>query len=255
MRLSGATVLVVDDEPELLEIFSQWLQRSECRVFAAPNGAEALKLLEAERVDALISDLGMPIVDGLTLVRRIEEMGLAIPSKLLLSGFADVDMREIYALGVETILEKPLRRRDLLSALEHSLLERDELWLTPMLRPMRRNISIDIESLDETAQTGIFELGRGGCCLLCPRSIVPGETIDLTIRVPSENVTIRAQCEVRWYCAADRWAGLEFLYLEPPGRSRVIECIKHGAMRSFIPGFFADVFPFQRKRFTPAMVT
>jgi CheY-like chemotaxis protein len=123
VKLSDATVLVVDDEPELLEIFSQWLERSGCKVFAASNGAEALKLLEVEKVDALISDIQMPLVDGITLVRRIEEAGLSIPSKVLLSGFARVNMHEIHALGVQTMLEKPLRRQDLLSALERSLLE------------------------------------------------------------------------------------------------------------------------------------
>ena len=107
----------------MLEIFSQWLERSGCKVFAASNGAEALKLLEVEKVDALISDIQMPLVDGITLVRRIVEAGISIPSMLLLSGFARVDMHEIHALGVQTMLEKPLRRQDLLSALERNLLE------------------------------------------------------------------------------------------------------------------------------------
>ena len=240
MKLSDATVLVVDDELELLDIFAGWLERGGCKVFTAPNGAEALKVLEAHRVDALISDLQMPVVDGVTLVRRIYERGLTIPSILFVSGIADVDVREIHALGVETLLTKPLRREDMLSALKRSLLEREEMWLTSTPGPAARNISIYAGSLGTTARTEAFELGRGGCAFLCPQPVAAGETIELTLRVTSENVTVRAQCEVRWYCAADGWAGVEFRYMEPASRVWVIDRIKRGGMRSFIPGFRAN---------------
>jgi len=121
MKLASATVLVVDDEPELLEIFAGWLERSGCRVFTAANGAEALKLLEGEHVDALISDLRMPVMDGVALLRRIHTIGLAMPSLLFLSGCGDVDEREMQALGVVEFVRKPLLRLDLLGALERSL--------------------------------------------------------------------------------------------------------------------------------------
>jgi CheY-like chemotaxis protein len=42
MRLQEATVLMVDDEPELLELFSAWLEHEGCLVFTATNGVEAL---------------------------------------------------------------------------------------------------------------------------------------------------------------------------------------------------------------------
>jgi CheY-like chemotaxis protein len=139
MKLNEATVLVVDDELELLDIFSVWLERSGCRVFTAANGAEALKVLEAETVDALISDLQMPGMDGVTLVRRIHERGLAIPSILFVSGLGDVNRREMDALGVVGLIEKPLRRLDMLGALERGLLEREA---RPSLVPPRLTMPI-----------------------------------------------------------------------------------------------------------------
>jgi CheY-like chemotaxis protein len=240
MKLSEATVLIVDDEPELLDIFSRWLERCGCKVLTAANGAEALELLHGEKVDALVSDLQMPVVDGMALVRRIHEMGLHVPHMFLLSGVADVDMREIYALGVERLIEKPLRRNDLVGALEYSLLEQEEKWLTPLPEPMQRSISIYLEGVDANGRTGAFELGHGGCCFRCPKSVGAGETIDLTVRVAGEHVTMRAQCELRWYSPADERAGVVFCYLEPAGRPWVMERIKCGAMRSFIPAFRID---------------
>jgi CheY-like chemotaxis protein len=64
MRIEEARILVVDDELELLEIFAAWLGRSGCEVFTAPNGAEALKTLQTEKIDVLISDIRMPIMDA-----------------------------------------------------------------------------------------------------------------------------------------------------------------------------------------------
>jgi CheY-like chemotaxis protein len=236
MRLNQATVLVADDELELLEIFSAWLGRCGCRVLTAANGAEALKVLAREKVDALISDIRMPVMDGVALLRRVHQLGLTIPSIIFISGFGEVEPREMYALGAELLLEKPFSRQQLLAALENSLREREELWLTPVPGPAGRSLSIAIEGLDEATRARSFQLGRGGCCFLSPQPVTLNERVELSILVSGEQLTVRAQGGVRWYCTADRWAGLEFLYLEPEGRSWVLDRIKNAATRSFIPG-------------------
>jgi CheY-like chemotaxis protein len=131
---------IADDELELLEIFSAWLGRSGCRVRTAPNGAEALKILLSEKIDVLLSDIRMPVMDGVTLVRRIDELGLSIPSIMFVSGYGDVMPREMYALGVERLMEKPLSRKDLLRAMDESLMDREDLWLTPSDQPMDQSL-------------------------------------------------------------------------------------------------------------------
>src|ERR1035438_4781454 len=73
MRLEEATILVVDDEPDLREVFSAWLQQAGCLVFTAANGAEALEVLDAQKIDALVSDIRMPVMDGIALVQAIYE--------------------------------------------------------------------------------------------------------------------------------------------------------------------------------------
>ena len=50
MKLKDATVMVVDDEPMLLDIFGEWLQEEECRVLTAGDGAAALQILRNQYV-------------------------------------------------------------------------------------------------------------------------------------------------------------------------------------------------------------
>jgi CheY-like chemotaxis protein len=123
MRLQEATVLMVDDEPELLELFSAWLEHEGCLVFTATNGVEALKVLEAEKIDALISDVYMPVMDGVALVRTAYERKILIPSIILVTGLRDLWPLESLGHGVYTVLDKPLKRKDLLLVLQNSLTE------------------------------------------------------------------------------------------------------------------------------------
>jgi CheY-like chemotaxis protein len=123
MRLEGARVLVVDDEPDLREVFSAWLQQAGCLVFTAANGAEALEVLDAQKIDALVSDIRMPVMDGIALVQTIYERKLVIPSIILVSGFGTSWPLETLGHGVYTLLDKPLRKQDLLLVLQNSLME------------------------------------------------------------------------------------------------------------------------------------
>ena len=122
MKTDGASILVVDDELELLEIFSAWLGRSGFRVFTAPNGAEALKALQARQVDVLLSDIRMPIMDGVALVRNLNRMETPPPRIIFVTGYGNFSRREIFGLGVEALLDKPLSRPILLDALARCLI-------------------------------------------------------------------------------------------------------------------------------------
>jgi len=230
-----ATVLVVDDEEELLEIFAAWLEIGGYRVLTAPNGAEALKVLATKHVDALISDIRMPIMDGPTVVRRLQERSEAIPVLIFVSGFGDIDVREMHSLGVEAMIEKPLARMTLLNTLEDSLRNREELWLAPLHGYPQRSLSIDLASPERIGLAEQFQLGRGGCCFPCDQPVARGQTIDLTIQLASGARCLRSQGEVRWYDHESGLAGVAFRYLDPTCRDWVIDWMNTRMPRSFIP--------------------
>ncbi len=235
MKLADATILVVDDEPELLEIFAVWLGRSGCKVLKAENGAVAMKVLAEQRVDALISDIRMPVMDGITLVRKIAEANMLVPSIIFVSGFGDIDIREAHALGVEAMLPKPLSRKTLMQALEDSLKDRDELWLTPTDEPVVKSIDLSLPALHACDGNCSFQMGRGGCCFVTGECLDEDTVIALTARFAEEPVVLKAQARVRWCDAKDTRMGVEFLYLDPACRAWVLARMTGKAMYTFIP--------------------
>jgi len=234
MKLEEAVVLVADDEPDLRDIFGGWLGRTGCKVVTAANGVEALAVLAGQKVDVLVSDIRMPVLDGVGLVRCMNERGLFVPSIIFVSGFGDVEPREMYALGVERLIEKPLSRKDLLRTLEESLMEREELWLTPPREPAERAVALQVESLEGDAVCG-FQLGRGGCCFAGDTVLVENQRIDLLVSFAAEALTLQASGVVRWYASDCGCAGIAFLHLDPECRGWVIQAMKASNVHSFIP--------------------
>ncbi len=77
-------ILIADDEAYIVRVIAMWLRRHGYDTVEASDGAQALEILDHQTVDLIISDMNMPEVDGLELVRVIrEERGLDVPILLL----------------------------------------------------------------------------------------------------------------------------------------------------------------------------
>ena len=68
-------MLVVDDQPDARELIERVLEDCAAAVVTASTADEALALVEAERPDVLVSDIGMPDADGFELLRRVRALG------------------------------------------------------------------------------------------------------------------------------------------------------------------------------------
>jgi CheY-like chemotaxis protein len=130
MDLKEASVLLVDDEIMLRELMGEWLGRAVGKVVCASDGVEALKILATRKIDLILSDVRMPVMDGIALLKKINEMSGLRPRMILITGFSDLSLREALDLGAEAVLEKPIERTDLLNEAQRSLTELDELWRT-----------------------------------------------------------------------------------------------------------------------------
>jgi CheY-like chemotaxis protein len=232
MMIEEASILVVDDELELLEIFSAWLGRCGCRVFTAPNGAEALKLLRTENIDVLVSDMRMPIMDGLTLVRTLNRMEPPPPKIVFITGFGNISRREIYGLGAVALLEKPLGRPVLLKALEHCLMDCADKWSIPSPQSRSQSIALEMESLHDSTD---FTLGRGGCSLACAFPLREDQSVDLSLRFTREGLRLDAQGTVVWADSDTGRVGIKFEFLPPECRPWVLDRIRSQAPRCFVP--------------------
>jgi hypothetical protein len=143
---------------------------------------------------------------------------------------------------VQALMEKPLRRKDLIRTLEECLMGPEELWLEPFAAvAMGQTLQLEIESLADAACSGDFQLGRGGCCFptgaesATRRPLEQDKTIDLSLRFARECLHLNAHGIVRWVDREHAQAGMAFDYLAPECRAWVIGAMRNGAYRSFIP--------------------
>jgi PAS domain S-box-containing protein len=111
-ELRGVRVLVVDDDPDTLEILCIMLTQFHVEVAAAASSEEALKLFERWRPDVLISDLAMPVEDGFTLIRKIRamtaEQGGNTPAAALTAYAREEDSEAALAAGFHSHVAKPI---------------------------------------------------------------------------------------------------------------------------------------------------
>lgn len=111
-RLDGLRVLVVDDTDDGRALTSLVLTQAGASVTGAPSVGEALEILHRERLDAVVSDIGMPDQDGYSLVRQVRqheaEHGGFLPA-VALTGYARAsDRARILAAGFQAHVTKPL---------------------------------------------------------------------------------------------------------------------------------------------------
>jgi len=124
MGREPARILVVDDEDIIREVFAERLADAGYSVLVASNGAEALGLLAAgEVVDLVLTDLSMPGMNGLTLIRAVQDRYPTMPA-LLLTGYAE-DSGHIFSgdtvSGPVGLLHKPVNDVQLLDRIEAML--------------------------------------------------------------------------------------------------------------------------------------
>jgi len=112
-------VLLIDDEPEILEILKEFLEFKNHTVTTAPNGKQALELVLADNdFDIAFSDITMPKMDGLTFLEKVRSNNLSLPV-ILISGQADLES-SIGALkhGALDFIVKPVYLKTLEQAIQ-----------------------------------------------------------------------------------------------------------------------------------------
>lgn len=119
MRTS--TILVVDDEADLRNILFSILTDLADRVLVAKDGKEALEIAKTQEVDAILSDLSMPVMGGLKLLTEVRALGHETPF-VVLTGFGDKpSMLEALRLGATDFLDKPFDESVLLEVMDKAL--------------------------------------------------------------------------------------------------------------------------------------
>jgi two-component system KDP operon response regulator KdpE len=124
-REQGKTILVVDDEPNIVEVLSMNLELEGYQVSCASNGYEALQRLAEDLPDLIILDVMMPDMDGFETLKEIREIS-TVPVIMLTVKGEETDKVKGLNLGADDYITKPFSPRELVSRLK-AVLRRVEM--------------------------------------------------------------------------------------------------------------------------------
>lgn len=118
---ASATVLVVDDNKDAVDIVARLLTHNEITALRAYSGQECLDIVRTHAVDVIVLDVMMPEMDGLEVCKRLKELP-SPPPVILLTAKDDMATRTAgMSLGVSEFIVKPVNTRDLIARIKTQL--------------------------------------------------------------------------------------------------------------------------------------
>lgn len=199
-------ILVADDEPAVLDVCLRALRLAGYRAVGVSTGTEALQRLQEEPFDLLLTDIRMPDLDGLEVLRQVKQVNPDLPV-VLFTGYGTLDIAaDAVRLGAQGFLLKPFHAGDLRRAVEEAL-SKMRLW--------RENVRLKaLMPLLQTSQALMEELDTGH--------------LYETIAQAAANL---AFVDAAWLLMRDRAGG-------------VVEMARAGMADSALPKAFLREFPF-----------
>ena len=122
--MDNATFLVVEDSPTMRQLISFSLKRfKNAKIIEAVDGVDALKKLSGEKIDLILTDINMPVMDGLKLVSLVRQNAQlkAIPIIIITTEGAEEDRERGLALGANAYISKPIQSSHLIKTISELL--------------------------------------------------------------------------------------------------------------------------------------
>jgi CheY-like chemotaxis protein len=232
MQLEEASVLLVDDEPVLLDMLREFFEHLAGNVFCAGDGVQALQVLTRQRIDLVITDIRMPEMDGITLLKRIKASESYTPSLIFITGFADIGARDAYDLGAEALLEKPIEWDDMIEIARRSLVKPWERWEKQVNLPASSVLSRRFRSLSSAFAEHRIAFGRGGFCIGNTKFLEQGP-VNIALDFMADGYVLLGQGVIRWLAIEDNQMGVELTYVAEKSRARAVKLTERAS--SFIP--------------------
>lgn len=122
--MDNATFLVVEDSPTMRQLISFSLKRfKNAKIIEAVDGVDALKKLSGEKIDLILTDINMPVMDGLKLVSLVRQNAQlkGIPIIIITTEGAEEDRERGLALGANAYISKPIQSSHLIKTISELL--------------------------------------------------------------------------------------------------------------------------------------
>jgi two-component system response regulator MprA len=181
-------VLVVDDDPPLRRMLARTLSAEGYEVTVAPDGGAALLAAERSAPDVIVLDVAMPVIDGLSVCRRLRSRGLPTPILMLTARDAVTDRVAGLEAGADDYLVKPFAVPELIARL-HALTRRGK---GSEERLAYADLGLDLATRTATRGSRALELTGREAALL-----------ELLLREPGRPVTRERAIDEIWGGAAE----------------------------------------------------
>ncbi|MEM0961620.1 MAG: response regulator transcription factor [Bacteroidota bacterium] len=176
------SVLIVDDEPDLVELLEYTLETSGFRVLTAGDGIAGLAVAEAEKPDLIVVDIMMPRMDGIALTAQLRERATLRLTPILMLTARTEEGDEIAGLdaGADDYLTKPVSPKRLVSRVKALLrrIEREEEATTAQIRVHDLLIDRERYVVERSASEETFRLPRKEFELLFFLASHPGRVFE-----------------------------------------------------------------------------
>ena len=139
-----ARILVVDDEPKIVQLVRDYLERAGFAVSTARDGNEALMRARSERPDLIVLDLGLPGLDGLDVTRRLRRDS-GVPIIMLTARHEETDKVVGLELGADDYVTKPFSPRELAARVRAVLRRHTQVADAELLRA--GDLTLDVPRL------------------------------------------------------------------------------------------------------------
>jgi signal transduction histidine kinase len=148
-------VLVIDDERPILKMLDLYLSSEGYEVLTAENGEKALEIFEKQRPKLILTDIKMPGIDGIEVLRRIKEMDSHV-EVIVITGHGDMDTA-IGALkyGASDFVTKPLRYEVLMVSLERA---KKKVAMSEQLQDYTENLELKAEQYKQELEKAQDEM-------------------------------------------------------------------------------------------------
>ena len=166
------TVLVVDDEPKIVQLARDYLEHAGFAVLTAGDGPSALHAARARQPDLVVLDLGLPGLDGLEVIRSIRSGG-STPIVVVTARDTELDKLLGLELGADDYVTKPFSPRELVARVR-AVLRRSERAAAPRDRIEVGDLALDVPRLRASVAGRPIDLTPTEFSLLATMAREPG---------------------------------------------------------------------------------
>jgi len=237
--MSAKNILVVEDEIELRGLLADELRGEGYNVYEAEDGVQGYQYITTKPVDLVISDIHMPNMDGVELLKESKAYNPEKPVLIFVTGYSDLTPDQAYDLGASGLLNKPYDFETLMKKVHRCL---DDSRLKMGAERLEVDLKVDHThaATEGREETKIFNIGQGGMFIASNKELPEvDDLVEFNLELPNYGILTGAG-RVRWSREKSvdnlkRGFGIEFEKLTDETYKNLKSFLAVSKTKAFIP--------------------